>query len=120
MVFSMNACLLCPQCPKLCPFRVWEEMVYRLDQVSHQGDRKFEYVFLSRSAKRPTKRDTRLNRYTMDSMVKDVVDVGGLDVEDKKITNQSLRVTAMNVQELLGFSEDTAALRPGGLTKGPT
>ena len=113
MVFSMNACLLCPQCPKLCPFRVWEEMVYRLDQVSHQGDRKFEYVFLSRSAKRPTKRDTRLNRYTMDSMVKDVVEMVGLDVE-------SFRVTAMNVQELLCFSEDTVALRPGGLSNGPT
>ena len=88
-------------------------MVYHLDQVPHPGDRKFQYVFLSRSAKRPTKRDTRLNRYTMDSMVKDVVEMVGLDVE-------SLRVTAMNVQELLCFSEDTVALRPGGLSNGPT
>ena len=45
----------------------------------------------------------------MDSMVKDVVEVVGLDLEYRKITNLSLRVTAMNVQELLGFSEDTTA-----------
>ena len=75
-------------------------------------------MFLSRSAKRPSKRDTffnetRLNRDTMDSMVKDVVEVVGLDVEDRKITNLSLRVTAMNVQELLGFSEDTTARHAG-------
>jgi len=43
MVFSRNACLPCPQCPKLCPFRVWEEMVYHLDQVPHKGDRKYKY-----------------------------------------------------------------------------
>ena len=43
----------------------------------------------------------------MDSLVKDVMAVVGLDVKDRKISNVSLRVGAMNVQELLGFSEDT-------------
>ena len=43
----------------------------------------------------------------MDSLVKGVMAMVGLDVEDRKISNLSLRVAAMNVQELLGFSEDT-------------
>ena len=43
----------------------------------------------------------------MDSLVKGVTAMVRLDVEDRKISNLSLRVAAMNVQELLGFSEDT-------------
>ena len=43
----------------------------------------------------------------MDSLVKDVMAVVGFDVKDRKISNLGLRVAAMNVQELLGFSEDT-------------
>ena len=43
----------------------------------------------------------------MDSLVKGVMAMVRLDVEDRKISNLSLRVAAMNVQELLGFSDDT-------------
>ena len=46
----------------------------------------------------------------MDSLVKDVMAMVGLDVKDRKISNLSLRVAAMKVQELLGFSEDTTHL----------
>ena len=51
----------------------------------------------------------------------------GLDVENRKITNQSLRVTAMtvHVQEHLGFSDDTQLASPVTVTatlrhRGPT
>jgi len=37
-------------------------------------------------------------------LVKDVVGMVGMDVEDWKISNLSLRVAAKNVQELLVFS----------------
>ena len=43
----------------------------------------------------------------MDSLVKGVMAMVRLDVEDRKISNLSLRVAAMNKQELLGFSDDT-------------
>ena len=43
----------------------------------------------------------------MDSLVKGVMAMMRLDVEDRKISNLNLRVAAMNVQELLGFSDDT-------------
>ena len=46
----------------------------------------------------------------MDSLVKDVMAMVGLDVKDRKISNLSLRVGTINVQELLGFSEDTTHL----------
>ena len=39
----------------------------------------------------------------MDSLVNGVMAMVRLDVEDRKISNLSLRVAAMNVQELLGF-----------------
>ena len=40
----------------------------------------------------------------MDSLVKGVIAMVRLDVEDRKISNLSLRVAAKNVQVLLVFS----------------
>jgi len=57
-VFNRNACLPCPHCPKLWPFLVWQEKVYHLDYGPFQGDRKFQYIFLSRSAKKSSQIDT--------------------------------------------------------------
>ena len=64
---NRNASLPCPHCPMLWPFLVWQEKVYHLDYGPFQGDRKFQCIFLSRSAKKSSQNDTflkegRLNR----------------------------------------------------------
>ena len=43
----------------------------------------------------------RLGRDTFDSMVKDVVQDVGIDVGDRNISNLSLRVSAMNVHDMM-------------------
>ena len=46
-------------------------------------------------------------------MVKDVIACVGIDTEDRLISNQSLRASAMNLYTLMGLSEDATARHDG-------
>jgi len=117
MTFSRNASLPCPNVAKLCPFRVWAELCKHLDAVC-VGDRNLQYVFLARETKAPHAiknffKPGRLGRDTFNSLLADAVSLSGIQTGDRRITNQSLRVSAMVLHDLMGFSEHITAKTTG-------
>ena len=117
-VYKRPAVLPCPSEPKLCMFRILQEMDHHLDLLPFEGDRGTQRMFYGiKTGNKPKDGESfflkgKMGQDTFDGLLENALWEAGIKT-DVKITNQSLRPTAFNLHELLGLSEETMAAVAG-------